>query len=246
MSGEGIPASVARGAALLERPRGRRYEAITDYDAMRDVQLLAGREIQNWRKINRELEEGGEPLALAGGIAGLEPPGGNVPPDAAPTVTLGATELAIWPTATWTPIAANRQTPTQYTLYAACTVTTTATASPTMTITPRIGLSNAGATLGATPSITLTASQTAVPVIITGEVTMRRTGTGTAGAAFGSFRLIGKLAAPANGAVDAHHIFGFTAATFASDVATGLWMGILSTITTPTIIPQQIRWGSWN
>jgi hypothetical protein len=221
----------------------RRYTSITDIDVTRDVNTLAGREAQSWDAINRELREGGDPLALQGGIAGLEYP---PPPDALAAITLSAAEQALWAAGTYCPIAANSRSPVEYELFASGTITTTATASPTILFTPRFGVVVGGGTLGATPSIVLTASQAAVPWQIRGDVTVRGTGSGTNARVKGTFTLIGKFVTPANGIIDAHHIFGYTAATGDSSIAQGLWMGIISTITTPTITVEQIRWGSWN
>lgn len=232
-----------------QRPAGgRTYTPITDVDfeALDAVQIIAGEEMLGWRSAQRELRASGLPLALNGGIAGLE---AAPPSDPLAALTLSATEQALWAAATYTPLPAGfARSPVHYTLFASGLMTTTATASPTVLFTPRWGTAITDATLGATPSIVLTASQTAVPWQIKGEFTVRGTGGpgGTNARVYGTFSLIGKFVTPANGIVDAHHIFGYTAATGDSTLAKGLFMGVVSTITTPTITVQQISFGSWN
>jgi hypothetical protein len=235
-------------AVLLDQPRSRGYSAITDVDFcdLESLNLIAGQQMRGWKEAQRRLEASGLPLALQGGIAGLE---AFPPSDALAAITLSATEQALWAAATYTPLAAGQQrSPVHYSLYAAGTVTTTATASPTMLLTPRWGTAITDATLGATPSIVLTASQTACPWFIRGELTVRGTGGpgGTNARVYGTFNMSGKFVTPANGIVDANHIFGYTAATGDSSIAKGLFMGIVSTITTPTVTVQQIKFGSWN
>lgn len=235
-------AGMERRATILRRPL--RYNPITDIDIERDVQTLAGVEVRRWKGMLDEIAQGGDPTALVGGIAGLE---GPPLADALAALTLSATEQALWAAATYTPLpASTSRAPAQYELFASGTVTTTATASPTMLWTPRWGTAITDATLGATPSIVLTASQTACPWQLRGELTVRGTGSGTNARVKGTFTLIGKFVTPANGIVDAHHIFGYTAATGDSTIAKGLFMGIVSTITTPTVTVEQLKWGSWN
>jgi hypothetical protein len=223
--------------------RRPKHRLITQYNVEDDIQILMGREVKNWQRMMDDIRNGGQPLMLSGGIAGVE---ANPPPDALTALTLSATEQALWAAATYSPITANRQAPTQYELFASGTVTTTATASPTMLLTPRWGTAISDSSLGPTPSIVLTASQTACPWQIRGEVTVRGTGTGTNTRVKGTFTLIGKFVTPANGIVDAHHIFGYTAATGDSTLTKGMFMGIVSTITTPAVTVEQIKWASWN
>lgn len=233
-------------ATVLER-ESRSYTPITDVDAtdLEAIQILAGKERGTWRQIEDQLRASGEPLALQGGIAGLE----ALPPsDALAAGTMSATEQAMWAASTYTPLPAGTQrSPVHYSLYASFQVTTTATASPTMTLTPRWGTAITDATLGADAQTALTISIT-TNWILKGELTVRGTGGpgGTNARVYGTFFLHGKQGTTGNGATDVNHIFGFTAATGDSTIAKGLFMGIVSTITTPTWTVQQIRWGSWN
>lgn len=221
----------------LRRGRGG-YTPITDVSIWDDVGILAGIERSNWRDVAPE-----GPTALLGGIAGLEVP---PPTDPFAALTMSATEQALWATATYTPIPGLPRAPIAFELYASGTITTTATASPTVTYTPRWGLTNAAATLGASQQIALTASITGSVWQLRGNITLRAPGTGSGGRLYGTFQYAGKHVTAGNGAPDAQSLFGYTAATNDTSAATGLWMGFVSTITTPTITVQQIQWGSWN
>lgn len=236
-----------RQATVLGRGRPRSYRPITDVDFAdtEALNLVAGEQMRSWKQIQRKLQASGEPTALSGGIAGLE----ALPPsDALAAGTMSATEQAMWTAATYTPLPVGTQrSPVDYDFYASFTVVTAATASPTMTLTPRWGTAITDATLGAD-------AQTALAVSITtnwqvsGELSVRGTGGpgGTNARVYGTFNLKGKSLTAGNGAADIDHVFGYTLATGDSTLAKGLFMGIVSTITTPTWAMQQIRFGSWN
>jgi len=226
----------------LRRRRPLRYTPITNASIMDEIAILAGREAQNWREQMNALRSSGVPMALQGPVTGLAV---NPPPDALSAVTFSASEQALWPATTWTPMTANLQAPAHFELFASGTITTV-TSPGTMTLTPRWGTSVSGATLGASNAVTLTASVTAVPWQLYGEVTVRGAGTGTNARVYGTFQFLGKLAAAGNGAADQNLLFGYTAATGDSSGAQGLFMGLTGSTTTPTITVQQIKWGLWN
>lgn len=183
----------------------------------------------------------------AGGFAGLE---AAPPPDALAAVTGSVAETGLWSTAAYTPIGGGgapigARAPVAYELYASGLLTTGLTPG-TWTLTPRIGTTTGGGTLGASNAITLTASLTGVIWELTGRVTVRATGTGTNARAYGSFCLRAKLATTGNGAADQHILFGYTAATFDSTAAQGLFIGSTVGATTVSITPQQVHWLSKN
>jgi hypothetical protein len=113
--------------------------------APEDFVAAAVDEKRTWKQIERAIREGGDPTALAGGIAGLE----LTPPIANETLVTGtATEQAIFPTAR-TAIAATPRAPVLYRLFAAGTSTTAATPG-TYTLSGRVGTANTAPLIGAT------------------------------------------------------------------------------------------------
>src|SRR5438270_7156454 len=88
-----------------------------------------------WKGVLGELQAQGEMTALAGGFAGLEvtPASGTIP-----TATILTTEVAMWATATYTPIAANPQCPKAFMLRS-FGISTTAASQGTMAFNMRMG-----------------------------------------------------------------------------------------------------------
>lgn len=210
-----------------------------------EFEWLVHHESGKWKIINGELVRKGTPTAIKGGFAGLEV---VPPPLTLATVTVTATEGAIWPVATWTPIAAYTQAPTAYRLAAFGTLTTAATPG-TMQIVPRIGTTNAGIALGATVTAAQTASQTTTVWRIWGDLIIRIGGGASTATAVGSFRYSQGTATTGGSAVlpAIEQIFGGTVASYDGSTAQGLYMGAVAvTSTTNTYIPQGVIWSSWN
>lgn len=229
-----------RQAVLLDdEPRERRYDPITD------VTFLAREQAKHWRQLDDELRRGGDPVALIGGIAGIE---GRSLSSAATATTASASEQQLWNTAIYSPIAkAAMREGACFELFASGRGTTGATPG-TWTLTPRFGTSTGGVTLGASAAITLTASITGFQWLITGRYTIRDLGD-----ANNSLSIIGSLtlqlrhSAATAGAIDATHVFGFTAVTTGDPTADqGLFIGSTASQTTTILTPDQICWGSWN
>lgn len=213
---------------------------------LRDVQDLAAVESRKWKQMNREIAEGGDPVALVGGFAGLEVTPATI---TQATVTGGATELALVPTALL-PIARDPQVPKLYRLFVSGTSTTASTPG-TYTLSARIGPAptNASPLFGAVSgSLTPVASATAAQWRMFGIV-MIRTG-GTAAVAVGSFEFNQSATVGGGGPVSAtsNAIYGGISASFDSTLTTtALWMGVThATSTTNTWTPQAVAWGSWN
>jgi hypothetical protein len=162
----------------------KRGDAITDYDVRRDMQLIAGEPVDNWKSVDRRIAESGDPTMLSGGYAGTE-----VTPNVATlaTATITGTEAALWPTATWTPIANNPQTPKMYRLVAFGTATTAATPG-TVLFNARFGQIVTSPLIGVSTTAAQTASQTATPWRLEGNVLVRRGGGATTGEVVANFK----------------------------------------------------------
>lgn len=234
-----------RDATILRR----RSEVITDVDVRRDMQLINGVPVENWKDVQRRLDESGEPTALAGGFTGLE-----VTPNVATlaTATITGTEAALWPTATWTPIAANPQCPKAYKLMAFGTATSAATPG-TVLFNARFGQIVTSPLIGVSTTAAQTASQTATPWRIDGYVVVRVGGGATTGLVVANFKYEQGTAVSGGSAVlpAMEQMFGTTtgAVSVVTDgsTAAGLWMGAIAvTSTTNTFIPQGVIWASWN
>lgn len=219
-------------------------EHYNESQVLADIRELADLTARPWKPAMRAITG---PVMASGGFAGLE---AAPAPDALAAVTGSVAEMGLWATASYTPIGGGGapvggRSPVAYELQAAGTITTVA-APGTWVLTPRIGTSSGGGTLGASAAMTLTASITAAVWQLQGRVTVRGTGTGTNGRAYGNFLLIAKLVTAANGAADQHQMFGVTAATFDSTAAQGLFIGSTVGATTVSITPQQVWWESKN
>lgn len=235
-----------QSATILRRSRG---DVLTDVDVRRGMQLVNGVPVENWKDMDRQLAESGEPTMLAGGYAGCE-----VTPNVSTlgTATITGTEAALWPTATWTPIAANPQTPKIYRIVAFGTATTAATPG-TVLFNARFGQLVTSPLIGASTTAAQTASQTATPWRIEGNVLVRRGGGATSGEVVANFKYEQGTAVSGGSAVlpAMEQIFGTTTGAVAvvtdGSVAAGLWVGAIAvTSTTNTFIPQCVMWVSYN
>jgi hypothetical protein len=227
----------------------RQGDLITDYDVRRDIQLIGDTPVDNWKQSMQRIRESGDPTALTGGIAGVEV---NPPPGTLSAVTITGTEAALWPTATWTPIANNPQAPKVYELIAFGTATTAATPG-TVLFNARFGQLVTSPAIGTSTTAAQTASQTATPFLIVGRVVIQRSGPATSGLVVASFKYEQGTATSGGSAVlpAMEQIFGTTtgAVSVVTDgsLAAGLWFGaIATTSTTNTFIPQSVVWVSKN
>lgn len=215
---------------------------------MTDVEDLAHLESQRWKQLDNELRETTDLTALVG-FAGVE-----VTPNVATlaTATILTTEVALWPTATWTPIAANPQCPKAYRLLAFGTATTAATQG-TMAFNARFGGLITSPLIGASTTAAQTASQTATPWMLRGDVIIRSGGAPTTGLVVATFNYRqGTAVSGGSASLPAlDQVFGTTAGPVSvitdGSTAAGLWIGgIAVTSTTNTFITQGVIWSSWN
>lgn len=201
-----------------------------------------------WKLVNGLIEQSGAPIALAGGFAGLEltPASGVIP-----TATILGTEVAMWSTPTYTPIAANPQTPKAYMLRS-WGIATTAATQGTMAFNMRMGQLITSPLIGASVTAAQTASQTTTNWHLQGDVLIRRGGAATNGAAVGMFMYNQGTATTGGSAIlqAISQVFGATAEVAVetdSALANGLWPGAIAvTSTTNTFVPLGIIWASWN
>jgi hypothetical protein len=168
------------------------------------------------------------------------------------TATITGTEAALWPTATWTPIASNPQAPKAYRLIAFGTATTAATPG-TVLFNARFGQLVTSPAIGTSTTAAQTASQTATPWRLEGNIVLRAGGGATTGLVVASFKYEQGTATSGGSAVlpAMEQLFGTTtgAVSVVTDgsVAAGLWMGAIAvTSTTNTFIPQAVVWVSYN
>jgi hypothetical protein len=221
---------------------------ITNYDALRDIQLIAGREMLLWKGMLCEIDARGEPVMLSGGVAGLEgaslSTGPSQPlPDALGAVTLAAGDIAPYNGVVYCPVPARGPVTIQfemgYTLALAAT-------PGTLLVTAGLGTTLASKNLGASvATATLGTSGTAFGMI-QGNLSIRGTGSGTNARAYWTGQFQGKLATSGSGTLDVNQIFGYTALTYDSTAANGLWMTMTGTAATVSITTQQLLFGSWN
>lgn len=202
-----------------------------------------------WKPWLDEIAAAGAPTALAGGFAGVEL---TPQPMTLPTITMGATELALWSTSVNTPIASNPQCPKAYMLRAWGYATTAATQGSIL-FNARLGQLVTSPLLGASVTAIQTASQTTTNWNLFGDLLLRTGGGATTGNATAQFEYSQATATTGGGPVLAatNQIIGngLTITSYESDaaLANGLWMGgIATTSTTNTFIPLAVIWASWN
>lgn len=242
-----------QAAELALRKPKRDQEVITDLNAFRDVNVLAGERQREWKPWLQGIQATGTPTALAGGYAGVEVTP-NVATLGTATINSSTVDVALWPVATYTPIAANPQCPKGYHLRAFGIRTTAATPGTesfqarfgVLQTSPSIGLS---LTTGAAP----TASETTTPWRMEGDVIVRAGGAATTGLVVASFEYKQGTAVSGGDKVLAvlNQVFGTTggAVSVVTDgsTAAGLWMGGLAvTSTTNTVVTHGVEWISWN
>lgn len=242
----GILERYERQATILRRSGGK---LITSYDVHRDMQLIGEVPVDNWKHKMNRIAASGDPTALTGGIAGVE-----VTPNVATlgTAVITGTEAALWPTATWTPIAANPQAPKVYRLMAFGICTTAATPG-TMLFNARFGQLVTSPNIGVSTTAAQTASQATTPFRFEGTIIIRAGGGATTGLVVANFKYEQGTAVNGGSAVlpAMEQIFGTTggAVSVVTDgsVAAGLWMGAIAvTSTTNSFIPHGVTWVSYN
>lgn len=132
----------------------------------------------------------------------------------------GTSEAALWPVSPWTAMVANQLQPGQiYKIEAAGVITTPASASGTLTITPRWGTTSSGTSFTASAaSGTLTVSQTNVPWTLSMQLQCRTIGSS------GTAVLIGTFECAAVGATSLQ--FGGPSTTIDTTSAQGIWLGV--------------------
>jgi hypothetical protein len=233
-----------RQATLLGEPR----DELLSEDRWADLVAL-DRILQGERTTKRRLHDiwlNGQPMNISGGLLGLI---GNPVLANQATVTGGATELVIIPTALL-PIEQNVGSGKTYLIYASGTSTTAATPG-TYTLALRIGPAptNASPLFGAVSgALTPVASATAAQWNVFGFVVMRGGGTADTAVANMSFSHSATVGGggPVGTASDA--VIGGISASFDSTLATtALWLGVThATSTTNTWVPQMVLWASLN
>lgn len=231
------PGHLDREALTRERP--------SKWDDMRELAGLLASAKGPWKQQLAEIWVNGVPMNVAGGLAGLEV---NPPSADLSSVTVNATEAALWPTS-WTPVSAQRQAPTAFYLKAYGVATSAATPG-TQTFNPRIGTSSSGISLGISSNLTPTASETAVVWRIEGDLAAPRSaGASTVATATGYFEYHQTTGTSGNAGylTGTPLIFGGTSSTWDNTVAQALFMGVVAaTSTTNTMTPRLIVWASWN
>lgn len=236
------------------------YESMSHEDiACRDEELawLMRQERYKWSLINGRIVESGDPVALQGGLTGLQgqPPAANIA-----TVTSISGTAALWSTSLYTPIPTQGVlTPAAFRIMARGTFSTS-TSPGNFGLDPRVGAQStggsaiSGTTMGASTNVALTASITNAFWCVKGDLTARSVGAAGANSPIiGGFELwstqatSGGLAGPAiAGAGFNGLMFGGTAASVDLSIANGFSLGVVHTVTTITYVPQQIHWTSWN
>jgi hypothetical protein len=214
--------------------------------ALRDEEIrwLIANDRPRWGLINGRLKDKADPTAY-GTYAGIN----AVPPSATlANVASLSGEAALWTTSIYTPWLANSLVaPSAWILWAVWQATTS-TSPGNVTVNPRIGSIAAGASstggvaLGADAAITLTASIT-TNWTLEGHLTVRAIGApGANSTCDGEFTCVAKPATTGNGAATINDLFGFTAGSFDSSVASGFVCGLANTVTTITYAVRQIHW----
>lgn len=231
------------------RPEINARERPTKWDDIRELSHLLLSQRTMKQRMN-DVWVNGDPVAISGGLAGLI---ANPVTVNQATVTGGATELALIPTAVL-PIEQNVQSGKIYHLFASGDSTTAATPG-TYTLVTRIGPAPTNASPLLTPvssAFTPLASMTHAGWTLDGEVVIRGPG-GTANIATAGFAwsqvsvASGTLQGGASSATSAGNLGGVSASFDSTLTTTALWVGVThATSTTNTWIPQLVIWASWN
>lgn len=237
----------ARQAIALEAHGN--HEPVASKRVLDDINELSALKRQEWLERSRGLHASGVPQALNGVFAGLTalPPAGTL----ANVASING-ENAQWTTSLWTPINANAtQAPQAYRIAAYYQVITS-TSPASLTVNPRLGSVTAGSSstgaiqMGASASITLTASIT-TNWYLTGDIVLRAVGLpGANSTAMGAFHLMAKDTSSGNGTIVTNQLMGYTAASYDASIATGFVLGNANTVTTINYSTLGIVWSSWN
>lgn len=170
----------------------------------------------------------------------VEPPTLN-PLAAAITATV---ETALWPTALFSPINVGDVRAGKVYKVSAGGIFSTG-ASGTLTITPRVGTSTSGITLGASVAQTVVASLTNEAWFLQCIMVVRTVGlAGTNSTAIGTGQFQGGGAA-ATAASNVSVIFGGTSATFDASIQQGLFIGWTLSVA-GSVTPQWVTFQSMN
>jgi hypothetical protein len=218
---------------------------LTNYHPLADVMTLAGREVKRWGKMDKALRESGDPLALTGGFTGL-----SYKPlsDALTAVTFVAGDFSPYTATTYTPVFSATDPERAPMMYIQKFIFTVAlAASPgTLLFTAGLGTASSSKNLGASvASATMGTSGTAMGMIEY-DLAIRGTGSGTDARAYGAGLWTSKLTTSGAGTLTENQIYGYTALTFDSTLANGLWQTATGTATSCSMTTQGMVWASWN
>jgi hypothetical protein len=166
------------------------------------------------------------------------------PPIANLTAITATTETALWSAAQYSPIPGNDAKAGKIYRLSAWGIMSTG-ASGTLTITPRLGLTTGGVTMGASVAQTVVASLTNIPWQMQMDLIVRTVGAPGANSTVmgvGSFVASGAAATASSGI---QVVFGGTSATVDLSVATGLTIGwtlsVAGSVTPQGIILQSLN-----
>ena len=228
----------------IAKPLGR-SQSRNIMDDLRALDSLLQKERTTAERMSA-LAAQGVPVGIAGGLMGLV---ANPVTVNQATVTGGATELALIPTALY-PVEQNVQSGKAY-LQVAFGTSTTAATPGTYTFISRIGPAptNASPAFGSVSgNFTPTASETAAPWYMLGFVVIRGSGTANTAAGGWFFSHSGTTGAGGPSLATSTGTFGGISASFDSTGSTcALWIGVThATSTTNTWVPQGVLWSSFN
>lgn len=166
------------------------------------------------------------------------------PPLANLTALTATTIEALWAAATYTPITAgDANRPGKMYEITAGGIWSTG-ASGTLIITPNVGTATGGATLGASPTITVPVSITNIPWFLKMLVVIRTTGTSGTCIGTGAFWSTG-IAANTSPGANVVASFGGTSATIDTTIASGITVGKTLSVA-GSVTTQYVAWQSLN
>lgn len=156
----------------------------------------------------------------------------------------GTAEAALFPVASWAPLAGNYvREGMALKLHAAGVMTSAATTPGTLTITPRYGTTTGGVSFGlSAASGTLTASKTAVPWFLDALLAIRAA---PDAASTGTAACVGRFQCD-QVAVNALNFGGTVPTTIDTTTAQGLFIGVTLGSASDTMTPQIVTWESLN
>jgi hypothetical protein len=236
-----VKARLDRELLTRERP--------SKWDDMAELSALLTMERGTWKEQMHELWLNGDPINIAGGLAGLE---GQLSPATDVTITPAAATATLLYPAVYTPLRAGATSPTIWQFYLAGAHTTAATPGSAAF---QCGIGAVATNLmgSATTTLAETASQLTSVFRCWGYVVAPRTGGGSTGAnstAVGYIEIGWTTGTAAPGVMFAGTplIFGgVTASSYDSSIATNFHVDVtVTTSSTNTYIPRLCLWGSWN